>query len=348
MTISGLALESRMKPLSVLLLVALMGGCANLDFQSPSQAVLASKPLYRDPVFDGAADASIVYDRAAKDWKMFYTNRRATLNTAPGDVSWVHGTALGIASSKDGIKWDYQGTANFPESCTGPTLWAPELYEEGGTYHMWVTVVPGVFANWNSSRFIVHLTSPDLKTWTCGDRLDLGSDRVIDASVVKKDGVYRLWFKDERKGSRLFVVKSRDLKTWVREPQFVVDTNAEGPKVFWFAGHYWLIADVWKGLMVLRSDDLEAWTLQPTRLLEEPGTMATDNDKGQHPDVVVNDGRALIYYFVHQNNAPEAKTDPKFGQRTVIQIAELKLGADGWLTVDRNAPVEARLIPPRP
>ena len=33
----------------------------------------ASKPLYRDPVFDGAADVSIVYDRAAKLWKMFYT-----------------------------------------------------------------------------------------------------------------------------------------------------------------------------------------------------------------------------------------------------------------------------------
>ena len=60
---------------------------------------LASKPLYRDPVFDGAADVTIVYDRAAKLWKMFYTNRRATVNLPdPQDVAWVHGTAIGIAT----------------------------------------------------------------------------------------------------------------------------------------------------------------------------------------------------------------------------------------------------------
>ena len=99
--------------------------------------------------------------------------------------------------------------------------------------------------------------------------------------------------------------------------------------------------------MVLRSDDLERWELQPTRILEEPGKQPTDNDKGQHPDVVINDGRALIYYFVHQNNAPEAAADRQFGQRTVIQIAELKIGADGWLTVDREAPVDPRLVTPR-
>lgn len=31
-----------------------------------SGADVAPKPVYRDPVFDGAADVSIVYDRAAK------------------------------------------------------------------------------------------------------------------------------------------------------------------------------------------------------------------------------------------------------------------------------------------
>lgn len=337
-----------MKPAAAVLLAALMmSGCATPALVNNAGPLIAPKPLYRDPVFDGAADVSTVYDRAAKEWKMFYTNRRATLNLPAGDVSWVHGTAIGVASSTNGVKWTYEGTAKIPLACTGETLWAPELYEEGGVYHMWVTVVPGVFKTWNASRFIVHLTSRDLKTWSCGDRLDLGSDRIIDASVIKKDGVYRLWFKDERKGSRLFVAESKDLKTWTRQPQFVVDTNAEGPKVFRFAGHYWLVADVWKGLMVLRSDDLETWTLQPTRILEEPGTMATDNDKGQHPDVVVNNGRALIYYFVHQNNAPEAASDRKYGQRSVVQVAELKIGADGWLAVDRNAPVDGRLVPPR-
>lgn len=337
-----------MKLAAALLLGALaVSGCATPSAVGDTGPVVAPKPLFRDPVFDGAADASIVYDRAEKAWKMFYTNRRASLHLPAGDVSWVHGTAIGVASSKDGVKWAYQGAASIPLACTGETLWAPELYEEGGVYHMWLTVVPGVFKTWNAGRFITHLTSKDLKTWTCGETLDLGSDRIIDASVVKKDGVYRLWFKDERRGSRLFVAKSRDLKTWERQGQFVIDTNAEGPKVFQFGGRYWLVADVWQGLMVLRSDDLETWSLQPNRILEQPGTQATDNDKGQHPDVVVNNGRALIYYFVHQNKAPEAQADRQYGQRTVIQIAELKIGADGWLTVDRNAPVDPRLVPPR-
>ncbi|MDC7684210.1 family 43 glycosylhydrolase [Asticcacaulis sp. BYS171W] len=332
-----------MKKALLLTLAALtLAGCAHL----PTGGV-APKPLFRDPVYDGAADVSIVYDKAAKDWKMFYTNRRATLKLPDKDVSWVHGTAIGIASSKDGLKWDYQGTASVPAACTGETLWAPELYAENGTYHMWLTIVPGVFKNWQGDRFIVHLTSPDLKTWACSDRLDLGTDRAIDASVVKKDGVYRLWFKDERKGSRLFTLESPDLKSWVRQPDPVIDTNAEGPKVFQFGGHYWLIADVWKGLMVLRSDDLKSWTPQPTRLLEQPGLQPTDNDKGQHPDVVVNDGKALIYYFVHQHKSPEAASDPTYGQRTVIQVAELKIGPDGWLTVDREAKFDARLKAPK-
>lgn len=306
----------------------------------------APKPLYRDPVYDGAADVSIIYDARAKNWKMFYTNRRATLRLEEGDVSWVHGTPIGVAVSQDGVGWSYQGVADIPKSCTGETLWAPEMYAENGTYHMWLTVVPGIFKNWRGNRFIVHLTSPDLKAWHCADKVDTGTDRSIDATVMKKDGVYSLWFKDEAKGSRLYRLISTDMKSWVRQPDPVIDTNMEGPKVFRFGGHYWMIADVWKGLMVLRSDDLQNWTPQPGRILEKPGTKPTDDEKGQHPDIVVNDGKAFIYYFVHQKNAPEAATDPKWWQRTVVQVAELKIGPDGWLSVDRDAPVDARLKAP--
>lgn len=325
---------------ATLLAVMALSACAGSPQYAP-------KPLYRDPVFDGAADVSIVYDPTEKHWAMVYTNRRASLKMAEDkDVSWVHGTALGVATSKDGVTWDYQGTANIPEACTGPTLWAPEIYAENGIYHMWLTVVPGIFKNWNGTRTIVHLTSTDLKTWACGDTLDLQSDKVIDASVIKIGDTYKLWFKDERKGSRLFVAESPDLKTWTRQPNPVVDIAAEGPKVFQHGGYYWMVADAWKGLIVLRSTDAKTWELQPDRLLEAPGNAPTDNFKGQHPDILVNDGRLLIYYFVHQYAAPEAQTDASWGQRTVIQVAELKL-KDGWLTVDRNAPTDARLKAPK-
>lgn len=321
-----------------------LGGCAAPQASSGLAAV-APKPLYRDPVYDGAADVSIVFDPAIKGWRMFYTNRRATLKLPDNDVSWVHGTKIGMATSKDGLEWAYDGTAEIPAACGAETLWAPEVYEENGTYHMWLTEVPGIFSNWKAGRSIVHLTSQDLKQWECRGALEVGSRRIIDASVIKKDGLYRLWFKDEEKGSRLFVATSTDLEHWQRQPEPVADIAAEGPKVFAFGGYYWLIADAWKGLMVLRSTDLEHWEPQPERILEQPGTAPTDDDKGQHPDVLVNDGKAFIYYFVHQFNAPEARTDAHFGQRTVIQVAELKL-ENGWLRVDRNAPAEARLKAP--
>lgn len=142
--------------------------------------MIAPKPLYRDPVHDGAADPSIVRDRHGRRWLMFYTNRRANIRlTDPKDGSWVHGTHIGIAEYRDGARWRYGGVAAIPARCTGSTLWAPNVERFGDTYHMWVTVVPGVFRNWNAPRFIVHLTSKDLKTWTCGERLELGSDRVI-------------------------------------------------------------------------------------------------------------------------------------------------------------------------
>ncbi len=328
-------------------MLALIGALA---LPALSQAA-APKPLYRDPVTDGAADVSIVFDKAHRQWVMFYTNRRATLKDPdPKDVAWVHATPIGMATSRDGLAWTYRGVARIPARCAGQTLWAPELYAEGGVYHMWLTVVPGVFHHWGdkaATARIVHLTSRDLKAWTCGDTLDLGSDRVIDASVAKIGDRYRLWYKDERRGSRILAVESPDLVRWTPVSDGpVVDMAAEGPKVFRWKGAWWMIADAWKGLIVLRSDDAETWTPQSTRLLEQPGVQPTDTAKGQHPDVVVSGGRAFLYYFVHQGHEPKAKTDPYYWQRTAVQVAELK-EEGGVLSVDREAPVEGALTPPR-
>ena len=117
----------------------------------------------------------------------------------------------------------------------------------------------------------------------------------------------------------------------------VSNLAGEGPTVFQFAGKWWLVADLWQGLLVLRSDDALNWQEQPTRLLASPGEHPTDRAKGQHPGVAVVDGRAYLFYFTRQGGEPEANTDDRWHQRTVIQVAKLKL-QDGWLTVDRNAP----------
>lgn len=299
----------------------------------------APVPLWRDPVHDGAADASTVRDPASREWVMFYTNRRANLPIEDEkDVSWVHGTAIGIARSKDGVRWRYGGTAAIPEGCTGATLWAPEVQRIGGRWHMWLTVVPGVFRDWNAPRYIVHLTSRDLKRWDCGERLDLGSDRVIDASVaVLGPNRYRLWFNDERTGKSINYADSSDLIHWTVKG-IVTDTPGEGPKAFRWRGRWWLVSDAWKGLLVQRSDDAANWTRQPGYLLADPGKRPTDRAKGQHPDIVVVGDRAWIVYFVHQSGEPEAVRDPRWHRRTVLQIAELR-EANGILSVDRDAAV---------
>ena len=71
---------------------------------------IAPAPLFRDPIHDGAADPTIIWNQAEQAWWIFYTNRRANVD-APG-FSWVHGTDIGIASSSDGGRsWLYRGVA---------------------------------------------------------------------------------------------------------------------------------------------------------------------------------------------------------------------------------------------
>lgn len=85
----------------------------NLVAQKNSQGKLADKPLFRDTIFDGAADPTIIWNKNEKKWFMFYTNRRANAKNETG-VTWVHGTRIGIAESLDnGATWKYRDTANI-------------------------------------------------------------------------------------------------------------------------------------------------------------------------------------------------------------------------------------------
>lgn len=127
---------------------------------------------------------------------------------APG-VTRVHGSNIGMAESSDGgATWTYRGTAdigygkdNHPDDYT---YWAPEVIWMTNKYHMFLTFVPGIFTNWDHPREIVHLTSTDGVKWDALGPVDLKSDRVIDPCVMQlPGGVWRMWFKDERKSPTL-------------------------------------------------------------------------------------------------------------------------------------------------
>jgi len=309
-------------------------------------ASLAPKPLFRDPVHDGAADPSLVWNRAEKKWVMFYTNRRANVPDLPG-VTWVHGTRIGMAESVDGgATWKYVGTVEVPYGTPDYTHWAPDVSYRGGKYHMFLSIVPGTFKDWNASREIIHLTSADLRKWKYESTLDLNSDRVIDASVIElPNGGFRMWYKNERaKDGSIYYADSPDLDKWTSKGVAIPGSRGEGPKVFRWKNRYWLLADAWEGIAVYSSDDCLAWTRQSGNLLKDPGTAPTDRAKGQHVDVVVSGGRAYIFYFVHQAGEDAAGKEANWQRHTVLQVAELGF-TDGQMTCERNKPTRIALEP---
>lgn len=315
------------------------------------QGVRAPQPLYRDPIFDGAADPSIVWQRTSQEWLMFYTNRRAKASPeeTPG-VSWVHGTRIGVAESPDGANWDYRGTADIHVGGGEPTYWAPEVLYHDEVYHMYLTLVPGVFEDWGHPRNILHLTSEDAQDWRFQSTLDLSSDRCIDACVARlPDGTWRLWYNNERDRKSIYYADSTDLYNWTDKGKApgVGERPGEGPKVFQWRGSYWMVVDLWRGLGVYRSDDATNWQVQQGQLLGEPGEGADDGVIGQHPDVVVSGQRAYLYYFTHPGRREGVdRSDEHQQRRSSIQVVELQLDDEGRLTCDRDAPTYVQLTPP--
>lgn len=221
---------------------------ARLPLPSKPDA-LTPAPLYRDPVFDGAADPVLVWQPKRKVWWMFYTQRRAKLDL-PG-VAWCHGTAIGVAESRDGGQtWNYLGGLPLenPDHAPG-SFWEPDVIrDDAGQFHLFVTYVPGEgdkHIGWDGKRLIYQYTSADLWNWKLERRIPTASEQCIDPSLCRMtNGAWRMWFKDEAHGSDTGALESRDLKEWqpLKDPA-VSKLYGEGPKAFQFQGAYWLIKD---------------------------------------------------------------------------------------------------------
>jgi len=305
----------------------------------------ASHPLYDDTIFHGAADPVVIYNKQQKMWWMYYTNRRATLDDKTG-VQWVHGTRIGIAESRDGKIWKYKDTANINYRMDkGYTFWAPDIIEEKGLYHMFVTYVPGIFNDWEHPRDILHLTSTDMLNWKFESIVPVGTHKVIDPSITKvSDNLWRLWYNDEKKGKSISYAESNDLYHWTDKGE-IIPAHGEGPKVFQWKDKYFMIVDVWKGMDVYSSTDQLHWVKQPERILENPGKGKDDQAIGGHCDVVVNNDQAYIFYFTHPGRTKDnpAPANSFEARRSVIQLGQLHY-EDGVITCNRDEALYIHLV----
>jgi len=306
-------------------------------------------PLYRDPIYDGAADPTVIWNRDEKSWWLVYTQRRASVECQ--NVAYCHGSDIGIASSTDGGQnWTYRGVMEGLKFERGHnSFWAPEILFADGLYHMYCSYVPGIPSDWIGPRNLVHYTSRNLWDWEQQSVLSLSSDRVIDACVHKMpSGKWRLWYKDEDNQSHTYAADSEDLYSWETLGPVITDCPHEGPNVFVWQGSYWMITDPWCGLGVYKSDDAESWVRQ-ANILTRPGRRVDDGSIGGHADVLVQGDRAYVFYFVHPHRDAglpglAANNIPYAERRTSIQVAELKM-VDGQIQADRDADFEFKLLP---
>jgi len=306
-------------------------------------------PLFRDPVFDGAADPVVIWNRQEKEWVLLYTQRRA--NIKGWGLAWAHGTSIGIATSKDGVTWLYRGTPeglNFEKGHN--TFWMAEAIYDEGTYHFWIVYKQGFSSTWAGNPKMMHYTSKNIWEWNYEGPANFNEINVVENNVWKMpDGKWRSWYKTVRPntGFGIYVSESTDLINWTPiEGKAFEGPNNEGAHVFFWKGYYWLITDEWKGIAIYRSPDGDKWTHQPYNLLKDPGKREEDQNYGGNPYAIVQEGRAFIIYHTHpgwehktSSFWREATTYKK--RRSVIQIAELEL-KDNWLVCDRDKYLKKR------
>ena len=221
-------------------------------------------------------------------------------------MDWVHGSAIGIATSDDGKTWKYLGvcqgdhdlaeplkaTGKGPEP--GITWWAPCFVYENKTFHMFVVLVDGVYRSWTGNRNIVHFTSEDGVNWKYLNTCKLSSDRVIDPTVYWVKDKWYMVYKDEADGSKTHRSESKDMVEWSNAVTASPVGSQEAPFVFHWKNSYWMIVDALgdKGLRIYKTETgIDNFVLNNTVLGAAEGRhAATDNNK--HPGIVMQGGES--------------------------------------------------------
>ena len=314
----------------------LVDSLKTITIDSLTEMQTAPAPLFRDPVCNGAADPTIIWNPQEKAYWIFYTNRRVNCCQGCTGVQWVFGTDIGITSTFDGgATWQYRGIARLKDkedlnwNDKKNTFWAIEVIYHEGLFHMYASITPGILSSWNESiAGIVHLSATNpLNGWWYDEIPYAPIHQGIDPTVHKlDDGKWYLW------GKFSDVLVSDDLVHWNLDNSSSPRTG-EAPYVFYWKDYYWIIWDPTGGtnggLTVKRSTDGFRWTTQKS-ILDGAGIRPGENGvDGKHCSVVVQEDRAYIIYFAEIGG----------NEGSCLQAAHLQVN-NGVLTANRNAPFE--------
>ena len=65
-------------------LIMILTASSTFLFSQEIQGKMGEKPLFRDPVYNGAADPTVIWNQKEQKWFMFYTNRLANVKGLNG------------------------------------------------------------------------------------------------------------------------------------------------------------------------------------------------------------------------------------------------------------------------
>ena len=96
---------------------------------------------------------------------------------------------------------------------------------------MYVSYVPGIPADWNHPRYILHYTSKNLIDWNFESKLNLSSEKIIDACVFRlSNGISECGTRTS--GTALIhIADSKDLYNWEVKGCAADDVPHEGANV---------------------------------------------------------------------------------------------------------------------
>ena len=205
------------------------------------------------------------------------------------------------------------------------------------SFHMFLTVVPGVFEDWNHPRSIVHLTSKDLRTLArrasrCSSPPSAPSTR---RSIRLPDGGWRMYYNNELDGQIDLVCRQSRPRELDRSRQAHRRPGRRRARRLSLARQ--VVADhrrlegSCRVLIRLTAQTLDA--AARTTCSRRRAAAPMTRSQGQHADVVVSGDRAWLFYFTHPGPQAERKqSDTYETRRSSIQVVELQ-ERDGRISV---------------